>query len=133
MKFHQFPRSDGRMGRAVPCCSFLDLLKLLAMLPGTRASLLRQNMAEITTRAIAGDHDLEAMGGDVPVMLSSRNPVLQNMIAKLDLDFFQDCDPTPHGKFSYQKVTKKITGKSAKNAKSLMNRIFNGPRKAKTS
>jgi hypothetical protein len=57
---------------------------------------------------------------------SSRNHVLQNMIAKIDLDFFQDCDPTPHGKFSYQKATQKITGKSAKIAKSLLNRIFNG-------
>ena len=66
------------------------------------------------------------MGGDGPEQLtSSRNPVLQNMIAKLDLAFFQDCDPTPHGKFSYQKVTEKITGKSSKTANSLLNRIFN--------
>ena len=44
----------------------------------------------------------------------SRNPVLQNMIAKLDLDFFQDCDPTP------VRVTQKITGKSVKSASCLL-------------
>jgi hypothetical protein len=60
IKFHQFPRSDGRLGRTVPCCTFLNLLKLLAMLPGAQASLLRQNMAEITARAIAGDISLVA-------------------------------------------------------------------------
>ena len=78
-------------------------------------------MAGVTTC----DHDLEVMGVDVPVMFSSRNPVLQNMIAKLDLDFFQDCDPTPHGKLRYQKVTQKFTAKSIKSASCLLQRICN--------
>jgi hypothetical protein len=59
------------------------------------------------------------------LLTSSRNPVLQNMIARLDLAFFQDCDPTPRGKFSYQKVTQKITAKCGKSTSCILLRIFN--------
>ena len=82
IEFRQFSRSDGRLGRPVPCCTFLNLLKLLAMLPGARASLLRQNMADITTRAVAGDRDLEtAMPERRAAMGSKAQELAMNGIA----------------------------------------------------
>ena len=110
------------MGRAVPCCNFLNLLKLLTMLPGTRASILRQNMADITARSIAGDQDLAAPAPENPVRrnpwmqrtLSARsvagdhalaapapeNPVLRNPLMQLTAADFQSCRTTPDGLIS---------------------------------
>ena len=42
------------MGRAIACCSFQNLRTLLALLPGTRASLLRESMA---TPSVASSQD----------------------------------------------------------------------------
>lgn len=55
----QFRRKDNRLGRAVACCTFSQLLTILAQLPGQAGKQLRAEQSEISTRAIAGDRDLE--------------------------------------------------------------------------
>jgi hypothetical protein len=58
IKMVQFARRDGHMGRAVPCCTFKDLVQVLSQLPGQAGKILRREQAEIATRAIAGDEAL---------------------------------------------------------------------------
>ena len=54
----QFPRSNGRMGNKVPCCTFTNLLKILSQVPGEEARVLRAEQAELSVRSIVGDQDL---------------------------------------------------------------------------
>lgn len=53
---HKF---EGRGQRETPVASFNQLLQILSQLPGEQAKVLRREQAEISTRAIAGDEDLE--------------------------------------------------------------------------
>ena len=52
IEYRPFPRADGCLGKALACCSFQNLPTLLGLLPGTRASLLRQYMADRAARPV---------------------------------------------------------------------------------
>lgn len=52
---HQFPGS----ALPTPVASFHEVVRLLAIIPGPGAMRIRGQQAELTTRAMAGDHDLE--------------------------------------------------------------------------
>jgi len=53
---YKFP---GRGQQFTPVASFHQLLQILSQLPGEQARVLRREQAEISSRAIAGDEDLE--------------------------------------------------------------------------
>jgi predicted phosphohydrolase len=53
---HQFP---GARQRLTPVATFTNLLKIFAYLPGAVGRAFRDQQAELATRAIAGDRDLE--------------------------------------------------------------------------
>jgi len=53
----QFP---GTGQRPVDVAAFSDIIHILSLLPGKRAKKIRKQQANISTRAIAGDRDLEA-------------------------------------------------------------------------
>jgi hypothetical protein len=55
IKTKQFPRSDGVMGRGVPCCTFTNLLKILSQVPGEEGRCLRVAQVEISNRVTTGD------------------------------------------------------------------------------
>lgn len=50
---------SGRGARETPVAPFKELLQILSRLPGEAAKKLRAEQAEITSRAVAGDKDLE--------------------------------------------------------------------------
>jgi hypothetical protein len=53
---HKF---TGQGQRETPVCTFTELLQIFSQLPGQQAKVLRKEQAEISSRAIAGDEDLE--------------------------------------------------------------------------
>jgi len=67
----KFPRSNGRMGNAVPCCTFQTLLKILPNVPGKEAKILRDEMSELSSRSTGGCEVLQEAIGVRRATLSS--------------------------------------------------------------
>lgn len=57
VNLHQF---KGQRGSKSPVCDFKTLLKIFAHLPGKAGRKIRDECLELTTRAMAGDYDLES-------------------------------------------------------------------------
>jgi hypothetical protein len=53
---YKFP---GQGYQITPVCTFSQLLGLLSCLPGKNAKLLRREQAEVASRSVAGDRDME--------------------------------------------------------------------------
>jgi hypothetical protein len=64
---------NGRGQRETPVAPFNQLLQILSQLPGEQAKMLRKEQAEITTRVIAGDEDLEEAVRDQRVKVSKQD------------------------------------------------------------
>jgi hypothetical protein len=75
----QFTKSDGRMGRTVPCCNFATLLQILSKLNCKKAKILQQEQATIAAHSMAGSSDLEQA---MPIRRSEISNELKNTIMK---------------------------------------------------
>ena len=60
-KIQHFPKYkfSGQGARETPVAAFKDLFQILSQLPGDAAKVLRREQADISSRATAGDRDLE--------------------------------------------------------------------------
>jgi hypothetical protein len=56
VSLHKF---QGRGQKPTPVCTFTELLQIFSQLPGKQSIVLRKEQAGISSRAIAGDEDLE--------------------------------------------------------------------------
>ena len=56
-EFHQFPYCGGHK---TPASTVNNLLRILALIPGPQGDALRTAQAELATRSIFSDHDLQA-------------------------------------------------------------------------
>lgn len=59
VNFSKF-KFSGERQRDTPVANFTDLLEILSYLPGKEGKVIRAQQANLATRAIVGDHDLEA-------------------------------------------------------------------------
>ena len=68
IKMERFPvktkKNNTYQGQPTPCSIFTTLLLMLARIPGQAGDVLRAEQAEISTRAVAGDEDLEEAVAD---------------------------------------------------------------------
>ena len=75
----QFMNRVGQLGTPIPCVRFKDLIRIFSKLPGTQAATLRQEQAEITARASAGDLDLKHAIGQRHIDLQD-DPETQDLL-----------------------------------------------------
>ena len=85
MRKIQFPRSDGRMGKAVPCCTFQTLLgKVLPNIPGHRARTLAMHLADraidsvIAIQAVTSTGECTFNANDSSITVNARSVVSNN-------------------------------------------------------
>jgi hypothetical protein len=78
--FHQF---SSRGGRKTPVATFKMLLRILQLMPGPRGNILREAVADLAVRAIAGDHDLEAA---LSFRRAQMDPALQALVMSSSSD-----------------------------------------------
>jgi predicted kinase len=115
---HQFPKSNGRKGQAIPVCTFSELLPILSQLPGEQAKILRREQAEICNLVLEGKEEeintiIQARHPDRDVKLITTenkavNPVDKLNIANLTEKDFEGCRVTPEGRFSVYDVIAKF-------------------------
>jgi hypothetical protein len=68
---------SGAGQRPTPVAMFPRLLQILSLLPGPKAKALRAQQAEISSRAVAGDRDLEAA---MPIQRARVSPLVQAVV-----------------------------------------------------
>jgi hypothetical protein len=121
IKMVQFERRDGRMGRAVPCCTFKDLVQVLSQLPGQAGKILRREQAEIATMVREGKRaEVNALMDreEAKDVISPETPEVHNPVKDLNLfqrnspfkEYFTDCRMTPDGDFAVSDVIQKFKG-----------------------
>ena len=115
----QFKRSDGRKGRAVPVATFQELLDILSQIPGKEAKILRRDQANISTRAIAGDEDLE----EAVNIEQEQNPVNNLGLMNLTMNDFKDCRITPDNKIAVYDAIVKFKGCTDVVSRNIFSRI----------
>ena len=93
-KTHKFIKSNGCIGQPIPVAPFNQLLQILSQLPGEQAKMLRKEQAEITTRVIAGDEDIEEAVRDQRVKVSEQDrDVLMSGLERQEKKFGLDTLP----------------------------------------